>query len=226
MKKLISTIVAAGALAVSAQASATIFDFEQITDGADYGTISGTYADGSAVNGDVGEAAFQELVWTVDNITLTATGSTVAGDAWAYLDQGDAGLGVCSLGLKTDNKGPNQCDPGSDDNVTTGEILNISFDQLVNVNLAASTFRDANHNVHGDDHLLEVNKNDGAGWVYVTAANDVFETTAFSLRASSHPNDVHQFYVDALSVSVPEPGTLALMGLGLAGLGFVRRRKA
>ena len=32
-------------------------------------------------------------------------------------------------------------------------------------------------------------------------------------------------YIDAVNLTVPEPGTLAMFGLGLAGLGFMRRRQ-
>jgi len=51
-------------------------------------------------------------------------------------------------------------------------------------------------------------------------------STALNLFFSTVPGSLTVF-VDAVSVSrVPEPGTLALLGLGLAGLGLSRRRKA
>jgi len=39
------------------------------------------------------------------------------------------------------------------------------------------------------------------------------------------PSDFGPLLADVSLVGVPEPGTLTLMGVGLAGLGFVRRRK-
>jgi len=53
-----------------------------------------------------------------------------------------------------------------------------------------------------------------------------YELTAGSNNWSSNSRDASFRAVLSPTTSVPEPGTLALLGAGLIGIGFVRRRKA
>ena len=51
-------------------------------------------------------------------------------------------------------------------------------------------------------------------------------TGALSSIAFTFRDDPGFIFLDNVSVSVPEPGSAALLGLGLAGLAFVRRRRS
>jgi hypothetical protein len=222
------------------QANAALFDFQDLTDTSN-GEISGVLADGNAFAlANSGEQAFQEFDWIKDGITLTAsatyTGSAIYTDsystayslkdplkAWAYLDQGNAGLGVCSKGLDSDGKGANQCNPGNDDNVTVDEILNILFDQTVAIDFSQSVFRDGGHGDYTPPApYIRVSVNGGA--FMDMDVTSVMSGYSFDFLTKS---DSEQFYIDALTVSkVPEPSIIALFAAGLFGIGFARRRKA
>ena len=56
----------------------------------------------------------------------------------------------------------------------------------------------------------------------VLAFNDPITTLTFS----TSPNEFWHAFTFGTATSVPEPGTLALFGLGLLGIGAARRRKA
>ena len=52
------------------------------------------------------------------------------------------------------------------------------------------------------------------------------EVASYIILQNSNPNDNDAFGLDDIAFKVPAPATLALFGIGLAGLGWSRRKKA
>lgn len=239
MKTLVVSTVLAGLVVLGGQTNASIiFDFQDLTDTSN-GEISGEWADGSDFAlANSGERAFNEFDWEQSGITLTASasyhGTDTYGDsystaysagetltAWAYLDENNAGLGVCSKGLDNDGKGSNQCNPGNDDNVTVDEWLQITFGQSVVIDFSQSIFRDGSHNDYLPEHpFIEISLDYGANWAMLDVGSTIASDN-FYFRTQS---DSEQFYIDALTVIVHEPNAVVLLGLGLLGLAVTRRQ--
>lgn len=192
----------------------------------------------AAANG--GEQGFPtSYVKTVGGITLTAT---AADGRHPYLDAGHGGLGVCGTLTSTF-----QCNPSDDDNIRTGEVLILSFDQTVTVNqMWFNNRHDGDGSLDGDlvkiagtNYSLFSNTPGGAlssfngDWTpRVGATGTVIQTFTFLANTAyliENPNvlsDNTEFYLSGMTVTaVPEPETYALLGLGLGLLGWVGRRR-
>jgi hypothetical protein len=193
-----------------------------------------------------GESAWQPLVVNIGGANMTINGYKNNALAYAYLDAKTGGLGVCGNALSTGatNSTANQCNPSSDDNVTVGEYLTFSFDKNV---LIDKLWFNNNHDggfglgksidIDGvATFVTEATKGNGVGsWGVLAGEEFVISYHGCAnqpLSITSVPTDCGgtQFYVEKMDVSVsqgtpvPEPASLALLGIGFASLGFMRRR--
>ena len=197
-------------LAVPAVSQAAVLDFATYAKGNEHGVING---DAENIGGL--------------NITFHAYDGN--NNAFAYFDSSPvsvtntAGLGVCSVlrgsQLNSDEYGggTNECNPGSDDNVTSGESVMLTFDFVVDMH--SLQFTNGGHKpVLGTDTLL-IN---GGEYTFdqASAIHFVGQSISFAYGGSS----ANQFYLIGATGSVPAPAALGFFGLGLAGLGFARRR--
>ncbi len=217
MKKL---ALVTGFLISSANVNATIINFVDLTQSA----------------GGLGESAWSTLSLSYTGFNVAITGSASDDDdsqQYAYLDWGNAGLGTCkdlyndaSTGSNTGSDS-NICDPGGDDNVTTNEALHFVFSEDV---LIKKIWFNNNH----DGHLAAGDLIDIEGTLVSPTIDSYVGDPeffgSFSVLAGdsfdiSHVNE--QFYISGMEVEVaiPEPGSLAIMSMGLIGLAGIRRRR-
>ena len=229
--KLLKHLLLPALLVVSSSASATLIDFKAMANGvASYDTFT---------NLNYGESAWSALNLQADfGINVSISGKVGGVTKYAYLDSGNAGLGTCGvltnmskLNKKTDSTN-NLCNPSSDDNVTVNESLLLTFNEAVTIDKLWF------NNPHDPDYSLNGNKIDiggtqklfssadklaprSADWLYSAILNfDAGDTLEIK-----YVNE--EFYLSAMSISkreVPEPTSLAILGLGMIGLGFARRR--
>jgi len=207
-------------LLFSAQAGAVTFNFIDLTEKL----------------GGLGESSWSSLT-AADHPDLNHFGINITGHAtndddsaqFAYLDWGNAGLGVCkdALGAPSGSNtgsGTNSCQPSSDDNVTVDEYLEITFTENV---LVENLWFNNNHDggFHAGD-LVTINGVDYAVALgIVDGANGI---GAFSLMAGdkltiAYKNE--EFYLSGMAVSaVPVPAAVWLFGTALIGfIGYSRR---
>lgn len=227
--KIIRTLVVSLLFSSATLAQAAIIDFVELTEGTN----------------QLGESAWNTLTVTTSEFEVDITGSKNGAAATAYLDWNHAGLGVCGNPHSTGaypNSGRNRCNPGSDDNVTFEEVLSFIFDVDVVINkIWLNNTHDPDFTIDADDRV-DINgvatPGPGNGYATGNKYNNMIGGASVSnqiagpiLVAAGSAftigfND-QQFYVSGMDVSaVPEPSTLGLLGLGLVGLAFMRRRQA
>lgn len=235
MRTFLPALTAAALLAstVLPASADAVFDFYKLGRGVAGGDFRPT--DGVACTGadlcssavDAGQRS-GDLTYVSNGVTAVATGSYNGGSAAVVQDSDGgwtstigAGLGVYHLTGNT-----------SDDNITTGEMLTISFDQIVR--LTSIGLRSDGHNFtawsigatflfDGVSTTLPLN-------IGRVALDRVGQSFSFAFGGAS----ADQFYLSSMAVqtinppqeaTVPEPGSAALLLAALGAVGVAGRRR-
>lgn len=154
-----------------------------------------------------------QLFYTGGNVTVEILAPTAAFISNLYLYDDPSNPAVLSLGQNTDVGATTMFDPSAYGFALNQELIfGIDVTDTMETYFMGPGTRNPDGEIHaGVDDL-------GMG-TFDVGFEDLFG------GGDRDYNDSRFLFTGGLSTSVAEPGTLALLGLGLAGIGFVRRRR-